>query len=48
MVGGPLLTKRPDFATQIGADVTAADGPQAVASANDRVRLMQFPDESPK
>ena len=48
MVGGPLLTKRPDFATQIGADVTAAEGPQAVASANDRVRLMQFPDESPK
>jgi MerR family transcriptional regulator, light-induced transcriptional regulator len=44
MVGGPLLTRRPDFATLIGADVTAADGPQALAKANHLVSLMQFPD----
>ena len=44
MVGGPLLARRPDFATLIGADVTATDGPQAVAKANHLVSLMHFPD----
>ncbi len=33
MVGGPLLVERPDMATIVGADATAADGPQAVLRA---------------
>jgi len=33
MVGGPLLVDRPEMATIVGADATAADGPQAVLRA---------------
>jgi methanogenic corrinoid protein MtbC1 len=33
LVGGPLLVERPDMAGIVGADATAADGPQAVLRA---------------
>ena len=33
MVGGPLLVERPEMAQIVGADATAADGPQAVVRA---------------
>ena len=33
MVGGPLLVDKPEMARVVGADTTAADGPQAVAHA---------------
>ncbi len=33
MVGGPVLVQRPELASIVGADATAADGPQAVLRA---------------
>ncbi len=33
MVGGPLFVAQPELAAEIGADVTAADGPNAVREA---------------
>ena len=33
LVGGPLLLKKPELAQRVGADATAADGPQAVLRA---------------
>jgi methanogenic corrinoid protein MtbC1 len=33
MVGGPILLAKPELVAQVGADATAADGPQAVLRA---------------
>lgn len=33
LVGGPVLVGRPELALSVGADATAADGPQAVLRA---------------
>ncbi len=33
LVGGPVLVRRPELASMVGADATAADGPQAVLRA---------------
>jgi len=33
LVGGPLLIEKPELAEIVGADATAADGPQAVLRA---------------
>jgi methanogenic corrinoid protein MtbC1 len=41
MVGGPVLLERPEVAQQVGADATAADGPQAVLRAENICRAMR-------
>lgn len=41
MVGGPLLVGRPELATLLGADATAADGREAARRAHDLVTLLQ-------
>jgi MerR family transcriptional regulator, light-induced transcriptional regulator len=33
LVGGPILVEKPELAVMVGADATAADGPQAVLRA---------------
>lgn len=42
LVGGPVLLERPELAQQVGADATAADGPQAVLRAEHLCRGMQI------
>ncbi len=42
MVGGPVLLERPEVAQQVGADATAADGPQAVLRAEHICRGMRM------
>jgi methanogenic corrinoid protein MtbC1 len=39
MVGGPLFLKNPDYATQIGADGFGVDAQEAVAKAEQLIRL---------
>jgi methanogenic corrinoid protein MtbC1 len=40
-VGGRAFLADPSLAQRIGADVTASDAAEAVASLNDRVRARQ-------
>lgn len=40
LVGGVAFTERPDLAALVGADATAADGPQAVLKAETLLALM--------
>lgn len=41
MVGGPLFTKHPEFAEQIGADATAPDAEHAIQKAESLVAMQQ-------
>jgi methanogenic corrinoid protein MtbC1 len=41
MVGGPILIAKPELATLVGADTTAADGPQAVLRAEDMCTMQR-------
>jgi len=44
LIGGPLIARRPELVTLVGADTTGADGPDAVARANQLVGMMRFTD----
>jgi methanogenic corrinoid protein MtbC1 len=41
MVGGPMFIQHPEFAAQIGADMTAIDGNKAVAAAEDLLAMQE-------
>jgi methanogenic corrinoid protein MtbC1 len=43
LVGGPILVERPELARLVGADATAADGPQAVLRAENICNGMRGP-----
>jgi len=43
LVGGPVLVCRPELALTVGADATAADGPQAVLSAESVFNSLSAP-----
>ncbi len=42
LVGGPLLVQKPEVAELVGADATAADGPQAVMRAENFCSAMSY------
>jgi len=46
LVGGPILVERPELARLVGADATAADGPQAVLRAEHICNGMRRPIEA--